>query len=52
MEGYIARLLWALVQLGVIPPEAANDPVGPGLASADFQRISATLAALGYAGNR
>src|SRR5437762_4111042 len=31
MEGYIKRLLWALVHLGVIPLEAANDPWGPQL---------------------
>jgi 4-hydroxy-tetrahydrodipicolinate synthase len=29
MEGSVLRLLQSMVQLGVIPPEAANDPWGP-----------------------
>ena len=39
MEGYIRRLLWALVHLSVIPIEAANDPWGPELAASEFQKI-------------
>lgn len=31
MEGYIQRMLWALVDTGVIPAEAAFDPPGPAL---------------------
>jgi len=46
MEGYIRRLLWALVHLGVIPLEAANDPWGPPLSPQDFERVGRTLAAL------
>ena len=46
MEGYIRRLLWALVHLGVIPLDAANDPWGPQLGSREFERVGRTLAAL------
>jgi 4-hydroxy-tetrahydrodipicolinate synthase len=31
MEGYIRRMLWALVEEGVIPNEACDDPWGPDL---------------------
>jgi len=43
MEGYIKRLLWALVHLGVIPFEAANDPWGPQLPIDEFHSIGRTL---------
>lgn len=46
MEGYIRRLLWALVHLGVIPSEAANDPWGPQLARDEFDNVGRTLNAL------
>ena len=46
MEGYIQRLLWALVHLGVIPLEAANDPWGPPLSRDEFETIGRTLDAL------
>ena len=46
MEGYIRRLLWALVHLGVIPLAAANDPWGPELPRAEFDRVGRTLKAL------
>ena len=46
MEGYIRRLLWALVHLGVIPFEAANDPWGPRLDRDEFEAIGRTLNAL------
>jgi 4-hydroxy-tetrahydrodipicolinate synthase len=46
MEGYIKRLLWALVHLGVIPFEAANDPWGPPLPLDEFHIIGRTLDAL------
>src|ERR1051325_3595980 len=46
MEGYIKRLLWALVHLGVIPLEAANDPWGPQLPRHEFEEVGRTLAAL------
>jgi len=36
-------LLWALVHLGVIPFEAANDPWGPQLAIDEFHSIARTL---------
>ena len=50
MEGYIRRLLWALVHLGVIPMEAANDPWGPTLSAEEFDRVGRTLAGLTAAG--
>jgi 4-hydroxy-tetrahydrodipicolinate synthase len=46
MEGYIRRLLWALVHLGVIPIEAANDPWGPQLSPDEFANVGQTLKAL------
>jgi 4-hydroxy-tetrahydrodipicolinate synthase len=46
MEGYIRRLLWALVHLGVIPLDAANDPWGPPLSPQEFERVGRTLAGL------
>jgi 4-hydroxy-tetrahydrodipicolinate synthase len=39
MEGYILRMLWTLVELGVIPAEAAHDPVGLKLAEAEIENI-------------
>ena len=39
MEGYIGRILWALVQQGVIPREAAYDPWGPQLNPEEFEII-------------
>jgi 4-hydroxy-tetrahydrodipicolinate synthase len=46
MEGYITRLLWALVHLGVIPLEAANDPWGPQMSRDEFDNVGRTLNAL------
>jgi 4-hydroxy-tetrahydrodipicolinate synthase len=46
MEGYIKRLLWVLVQQGVIPFEAANDPWGPELPQSDREMIAKMLATL------
>jgi 4-hydroxy-tetrahydrodipicolinate synthase len=46
MEGYIKRLLWALVHLGAIPVEAANDPWGPQLPTDEFHVIGRRLDAL------
>jgi 4-hydroxy-tetrahydrodipicolinate synthase len=46
MEGYIIRLLWALVHLGVIPFEAAHDPWGPKLEGDEFDKVGRTLDAL------
>jgi 4-hydroxy-tetrahydrodipicolinate synthase len=50
LEGYIKRLLWALVHLRVIPLEAANDPWGPQLPATDFEAVGQTLARLGFKG--
>jgi 4-hydroxy-tetrahydrodipicolinate synthase len=46
MEGYIKRLLWGLVHLGIIPLEAANDPWGPQLSRHEFEEIGRILVAL------
>src|SRR5678815_5008102 len=46
MEGYIKRLLWALVHLGVIPLEAANDPWGPEISREEFDHVGRTLDSL------
>ena len=46
MEGYIGRLLLALVHLGVIPADAANDPWGPELSREEFENIGRTLDSL------
>lgn len=43
MEGYIRRLLWALVHLGVIPLDAAHDPWGPALPDEQFEALGRTL---------
>jgi 4-hydroxy-tetrahydrodipicolinate synthase len=47
MEGYIRRMLWTLVHLGVIGPESAHDPWGPGLPEQEFIKIRDTLTAIG-----
>lgn len=47
MEGYIQRMLWALVDTGVIPEAAAFDPEGPALEAwerADVHRETALFA--------
>ena len=46
IEGYITRLLWSLVHLGIIPLEAAHDPWGPQLPAGEFEAVGRTLAAL------
>ncbi|HEV2826857.1 MAG TPA: dihydrodipicolinate synthase family protein [Pyrinomonadaceae bacterium] len=46
MEGYIKRILWALVHLGVIPLAAANDPWAPQIPPSQFDEIGRRLAAL------
>jgi 4-hydroxy-tetrahydrodipicolinate synthase len=47
MEGYIRRMLWTLVHLGVIGPESAHDPWGPELPESEFEKIRQTLEAIG-----
>jgi len=46
IEGYITRLLWSLVHLGIIPLDAAHDPWGPQLPAGEFEAVGRTLAAL------
>jgi 4-hydroxy-tetrahydrodipicolinate synthase len=52
MEGYIRRMLWALVHLGVIGRESAYDPWGPELDESEFTTIGKTLRAIGELGPR
>jgi 4-hydroxy-tetrahydrodipicolinate synthase len=47
MEGYIRRMLWTLVHLGVIGRESTHDPWGPDLPESEFENIRQTLAAIG-----
>ena len=46
MEGYIRRMLWALVHLGVIDRESAHDPWGPSLEENEFSAIGKVVRAL------
>ncbi len=43
MEGYIRRILWALVHLGVLDLQSAHDPWGPALPETEFVAIGNTL---------
>jgi 4-hydroxy-tetrahydrodipicolinate synthase len=47
MEGYILRMLWCLVHQGIIPPEAAHDPWGPPLGSAESEDVYECLERIG-----
>jgi 4-hydroxy-tetrahydrodipicolinate synthase len=47
MEGYIRRMLWILVHLGVIDREAAHDPWGPQLPESEFDELGKKLRAIG-----
>ena len=47
MEGYIRRMLWTLVHLGVIGRDSACDPWGPDLPESEFVALGRTLHALG-----
>lgn len=47
MEGYIRRMLWALVHQGVIGRESAHDPWGPALPESEFVALGNALRALG-----
>jgi len=47
MEGYIRRMLWALVHQGVIGRESAHDPWGPELPESEFVELGNTLRELG-----
>ncbi len=47
MEGYIRRMLWALVHLGVLGHESAHDPWGPELPESEFAALGDTLRSLG-----
>jgi 4-hydroxy-tetrahydrodipicolinate synthase len=43
MEGYIRRMLWVLVEDGIIPEEACHDPVGPSLDRGERARVARAL---------
>ena len=47
MEGYIRRMLWALVHQGVIGRESAHDPWGPTLPESEFVELGKALVELG-----
>ncbi len=47
MEGYIRRMLWALVHQGVIGRESAHDPWGPELPENEFIELGNCLRELG-----
>jgi 4-hydroxy-tetrahydrodipicolinate synthase len=46
MEGYIRRILWVLVEDGIIPDEACHDPVGPPLDRDERARVKSAVHAL------
>jgi 4-hydroxy-tetrahydrodipicolinate synthase len=46
MEGYIRRMLWVLVEDGIIPEEACHDPVGPSLGPDERSRVARAVRAL------
>ncbi len=46
MEGYIARMLYALSWLGIVSPNATFDPWGPGLTEGDKDAVGNFLASL------
>jgi 4-hydroxy-tetrahydrodipicolinate synthase len=53
MEGYIRRMLWALVDTGVLPEAAAEDPDGPPLAPTEREEVrQAALALAAIEGER
>jgi hypothetical protein len=43
MEGYIRRVLWALVHEGIIGCESSYDPWGPELREGEFAEIGNVL---------
>ena len=47
MEGYIRRMLWALVHQGVMGRESANDPWGPALPESEFTAVGTLVRELG-----
>lgn len=43
MEGYIRRMLWALAEEGIIPPDSCDDPWGPQLTESDRATVRAAV---------
>ena len=52
MEGYIRRVLWALVHEGVIGSESSYDPWGPQLPAIEFSEIGNVLRGLAQTGHK
>lgn len=49
---YIIRMLWSLVAEGVIPEEAANDPMGCSLGKGEIGLIKSTIESMGWLGRK
>lgn len=47
MEGYIRRMLWSLVQLGVIPEGSSHDPWGPPVSQEELDQVTAVMKEIG-----
>ncbi len=52
LDRYIIRMLWSLVAEGVIPEEAANDPMGCTIDNPEISLIRSTMEKLGWLGPR
>ncbi|MGH9432810.1 MAG: dihydrodipicolinate synthase family protein [Terriglobia bacterium] len=52
MEGYIRRILWALVHSGVLRRENAEDPWGPQLSEREFRQVGEALRELDKPGSQ
>lgn len=52
LDRYIIRMLWSLVAEGVIPEEAANDPMGLTISKEEIALIKNTIAANSWLGGR
>lgn len=48
LDRYIIRMLWSLVAEGIIPEEAANDPMGLAISKEEIALIKHTIAANGW----
>jgi hypothetical protein len=51
MEGIPLRMLWTLVQRGVLPIEAVGEPTGPGASRVQLERLGETLKKLNSDGS-
>jgi 4-hydroxy-tetrahydrodipicolinate synthase len=46
-DSHVRKLLVGLAHMGVIPPDAVNDPLGPEVSNVDEELVRATIEALG-----